>query len=495
GAREGQTLRVHTGVVGTVAFGPDGARLASASEGVVKVWDLADGRELLTLKGHTGWATELAFSPDGRRLASTSSDGTVRVWDLADGRELHTLKGHTGVVYGLAFSPDGRRLASGGMDGAVKLWDLDGGQEILTLKGHAAMVVHLAFSPDGDRLASASQDGEVKVWDARPLSEEVRREAEVWSEVYRRLAEDALRQGQWAEAVRHLDRRITAGAASWRDHRARGRARAELGLWDEAAADYTKVLEQVPDIPHPASDRSQVCAELVRWEEVFARVVALRPQDMGPLVARGRAHALRREWAEAAADYARAIEARPLPAQGQPHDEPFEYACLLLLVGDQAGYRELSRRLADRVGAEPDPFACYVLARTCGLAAEPPADPAQLVRWAERAVASSPRTAWYLHTLGLAHSRAGQGQEAVRRLEESDGASWGDASVVNWLALVLTHHRLGHGDEARRWLEKATGWLDKAPPGSLPASDWLEAHVLVREAKARLTGPVPAPGQ
>ncbi len=38
----------------------------------------------------------VAFSPDGKRLASASQDGTVKVWDAATGQEILTLKGHTG---------------------------------------------------------------------------------------------------------------------------------------------------------------------------------------------------------------------------------------------------------------------------------------------------------------------------------------------------------------------------------------------------------------
>ena len=49
-----------------------------------KGWDMATGTELLVLKGHSGNVWSLAFSPDGKRLASGDRDGTIKIWKAFD---------------------------------------------------------------------------------------------------------------------------------------------------------------------------------------------------------------------------------------------------------------------------------------------------------------------------------------------------------------------------------------------------------------------------
>ena len=64
----------------------------------MKIWDSATGKELFALKGHAGPVWSVAFSPDGQRLATGSDDQTVKIWDSATGKELLALKGHAGRV-------------------------------------------------------------------------------------------------------------------------------------------------------------------------------------------------------------------------------------------------------------------------------------------------------------------------------------------------------------------------------------------------------------
>jgi WD40 repeat protein/serine/threonine protein kinase len=163
----------------SVAFSPDGERLASAGgNGLVKIWNSRTGQVIQTLTAHSGFVCSVAFHPDGKHLASIGADEQVKVWDLATGLAVFTERCGAvhmfGSAYAVALSPDGRRLAAGS-DGAVKVWDWENSQLVRTFAEHRQLPTNVAvatnyrfnvaFSPDGRRLASGNWLGSLKLWD------------------------------------------------------------------------------------------------------------------------------------------------------------------------------------------------------------------------------------------------------------------------------------------------------------------------------------------
>ena len=171
-------LAGHEYCVWSVAFSPDDRFIASSAggwaygPGEVILWDAQTGERIRHMVGHTHSVKAVAFSPDSRALVTGSWDGSAKVWNTADGTLLHHLSANNGELWGVAFSPDGRRIASCGV-GATTVWDAVTGAKLLTLEEHQHTVRGVAFSPDSQRIATGTLDQTIRVWDAQTGREQL----------------------------------------------------------------------------------------------------------------------------------------------------------------------------------------------------------------------------------------------------------------------------------------------------------------------------------
>jgi WD40 repeat protein/energy-coupling factor transporter ATP-binding protein EcfA2 len=191
----GQPIAAHQKGVYSLAFSPDGSALASGSYsesnagskiaeelGEIYLWDVATReRKGEALKGHPSFVQSLAFSPDGKKLASGNGqrgdlevEASIILWDVGAHKLLGSLKGHDSSISSLTFNPDGKVLASGSADEKVRLWDvgaakpLNGFEKLDAnlrppMKHHDSDILEVKFTRDGKRLITADAENHILV--------------------------------------------------------------------------------------------------------------------------------------------------------------------------------------------------------------------------------------------------------------------------------------------------------------------------------------------
>jgi WD40 repeat protein len=123
----GKTLRLQADDV--LCGGADGIpRLYQVFRTEARTMNMEDHNLIRAYPRQLDPITAMAFSPDGAQIAVATEGPKVSLYRIADGKQLATLSGHRGAIYAVAFRPDGAQVATGGFDGQVRLYDLPSGR-------------------------------------------------------------------------------------------------------------------------------------------------------------------------------------------------------------------------------------------------------------------------------------------------------------------------------------------------------------------------------
>jgi eukaryotic-like serine/threonine-protein kinase len=526
----------------TVAFSPDGQRLASAGnlENDVKIRDGTTGRPLPgAILGHSSEVTALAFSPDARQLVVGCKDGSARLWDVTTSKPLGPPMVQRSPIAAVSFTADGRSFLSTARDGTTRSWPmpgpLEGDDDRLTLRLQVFTGMQMDAGPHVEKLAA-------ETWEARSL-----RLTEVEGTVagayvstlspsayHDARARDAEQDGNLFAASWHLDRLIDGRGnaadddvpAHWSRYARRARAWSTAGQLDAADADYRRAQkltsrsvivdwyrQRVADCERRShwqtalwyvdrclaaeptdgelyAIRARVLGRLGRVEDHLAEVtkVAEHGAEGEVLIALADEHAALSRWAPAAALYAEARRRGPLALPAWVRG-----ALVELEAGDRAGYGSLCRDMLERHSEVETPEEADFIARTCAFGPDATDDLKSAVDLAEFAVgrcAPHDRPD-FLCTLGAILYRAGRFPDALARLEESVAAKQGRRAIRDRLFLAMAELRLGRVAESERTFDEATRRTDSEGAEDHPVSwpDRVEYEILRREAQSLILGP------
>jgi len=163
----GQLVRPQSEVnsyVFSLALSPNAQALAMGGlDDTVSVLNIATGdRKYLvpaSSASQAGAVRSIAFSPDGQRMASSNQDGFVHLWDFNSGRLVKTLlePNNTGAQYSVIFSPDNQTVL-GVSPSLIKVWRQSDGTPLRTLATQAeynTLLPNITLSSDSQTLMIA----------------------------------------------------------------------------------------------------------------------------------------------------------------------------------------------------------------------------------------------------------------------------------------------------------------------------------------------------
>ena len=157
---ERAVLTTSAGVMGALAFSPNGKILATPATKGVALWDVNTRSPIGPPLG-AGNVNAMAFSPDGKTFATADQNGIARLWNVATHHEIGAPLKTTGNSSALAYRSDNPIVATvtGANYDTVRIWDLANRRLLGTPVITNASIISLALSRDGTLLGIVTANG------------------------------------------------------------------------------------------------------------------------------------------------------------------------------------------------------------------------------------------------------------------------------------------------------------------------------------------------
>mmetsp|Transcript_18021 Transcript_18021/g.25182 ORF Transcript_18021/g.25182 Transcript_18021/m.25182 type:complete len:578 (-) Transcript_18021:115-1848(-) len=133
------------------------------SDGKIYAWDLHTMKIVRTFNGHVDGVTKVEVSPDGSKLISSGLDGMLKVWDIAQGKELSSYA-FGAQIYCMEICPGDSWVAVGLENSVVEVCNLTNTNCKYQMHLHESSILSLKFAHSGKWFATTGKDRMVNTW-------------------------------------------------------------------------------------------------------------------------------------------------------------------------------------------------------------------------------------------------------------------------------------------------------------------------------------------